>query len=121
MTANDPPLKRGESLPYFEITDEAYGRLAAQSFTVEEPASGTLVLRGPCPRCETLIEIPVVNRIFRSSRTISSRLRRNVTNAAETGHVEPMMCTCQDGHAGRPEGQSGCGAYWTLTIPSQPQ
>ena len=26
------------------------------------------------------------------------------------------MCTCEDDHPNRPEGLSGCGAYWTLTI-----
>jgi hypothetical protein len=121
MTANDSPLNRGGSLPYLETTDDAYGRQAAESFTVEEPAPGTLVLRGPCPRCETLIEIPVVSGLFRLSRSIRSPLRRKAQNAPETSHVEPMMCTCQDGHPGRPEGYSGCGAYWTLTIPAQPQ
>jgi hypothetical protein len=38
------------------------------------------------------------------------------SKAAEAGHKEPMMCTCEDEHPNRPEGFSGCGAYWTLTI-----
>jgi CHAT domain len=120
VTVNDLPMNRGELLPYLEMTEDAYGPRAAESFTVEEPAAGTLVLRGPCPRCEALIEIPVVSSVFRLSRSIRGPLRRKTPSTAETGHVEPMMCTCQDGHPGRPEGYSGCGAYWTLTIPAQP-
>lgn len=121
MAADNPPLNRGASLPYLEMTNEAYSLQAAGSFTVEEPARGTLVLRGPCPRCETLIEIPVVSSIFRLSRSVRSPLRRKAPSAAGSDHIEPMMCTCQDGHPGRPEGYSGCGAYWTLAIPAQPQ
>ena len=66
MTASNPPPGQDAPLPYTEITDETYAESAANDFTVTELARGTLVLRGPCPRCHAFIEIPVVSSIFRS-------------------------------------------------------
>ena len=106
-----------QPLPYREVTDETYARLAAEKFTVEELRPGTLVLRGPCPRCNAIIEVPVVSSIFRSSRLPGSR--RLHSNSAATGRVEPMMCTCADEHPNRPHGAYGCGAYWTLLLSGQ--
>ncbi|MGS2644482.1 hypothetical protein [Streptosporangium sp. LJ11] len=121
MTASASSPADGEPLPYKEITDEAYARLAADSFTVEEPYPGTLILRGPCPRCRAPIEIPLVSGIVRSSRSARDRLRRRPRPPAASETVEPMMCTCEDDHPARPEGRYGCGAYWTLTISAQPR
>lgn len=100
--------------PYREITEESYATFAAEHFTVEEPMPGMLVLRGPCPRCGAIMEAPVVDSIFRSTRGI--RLSRRSSQPAVESHVEPMMCDCGEDHADRPEGLSGCGAYWILTI-----
>ncbi|MEU5869063.1 MULTISPECIES: hypothetical protein [unclassified Nonomuraea] len=119
MTASVPSPEDGEPLPYKEVTDEAYARLAAGSFTVEEPRPGTLILRGPCPRCRAPIEIPLVSGIVRSPRAVGERLRRRPRPQQET--VEPMMCTCEDDHPNRPEGRYGCGAYWTLTVSAGPR
>jgi len=96
-------------LPYSEVTEERYAQLAAQHFRVEEPGDGTLILRGPCPRCGTTIEVPVVRSVVRT-------WWRRPTPEPVAPHVEPMMCTCEDEHPDRPEGRYGCGAYWTLTI-----
>ncbi len=121
MTASNPAPEPDAPLPYIGITDDTYAVYAAKSFTVTELARGTLVLRGPCPRCHALIDIPVVSSIFRSSRSAGDRLRAGAPKAAEAGHDEPMMCTCEDEHPDRPEGRSGCGAYWILTISSPPR
>jgi hypothetical protein len=106
-----------QPLPYREMTDETYPHLAAQRFTVEEPKPGTLVLRGPCPRCNAIIDVPIVSSIFRSSRLLGSERRHR--NRSATSHVEPMMCTCDDEHPNRPDGAYGCGAYWTLVVTRQ--
>lgn len=121
MTASSPAPEPDAPLPYTEITDDTYAVDAAKSFTVTEQGRGTLVLRGPCPRCRALIDIPVVSSIFRSSSSVGGWLRAGTPKAAEAGHDEPMMCTCEDEHPDRPEGRSGCGAYWVLTISSPAQ
>lgn len=116
MTASNPPPEPDALLPYKATTDDAYAVDAAKSFSVTELGHGTLILRGPCPRCRALIDVPVVSSIFRSSRSVGSKLRARMPKPAEAGHKEPMMCTCEDDHPNRPDGLTGCGAYWTLTI-----
>ncbi|MEV4693556.1 hypothetical protein AB0K27_20935 [Micromonospora echinospora] len=101
--------------PYLEITEDSYASFAAEHFKVEELKPETLVLRGPCPRCGGVMEAPVVDSIFRSMRGIRF-WRRQSPPAAAKSHVEPMMCDCSEDHPDRPDGRSGCGAYWTLTI-----
>ena len=80
--APDPAPDKDTPLPYKEITDETYALQAAKNFAVTEPARGTLILRGPCPRCRAVIEIPVVSSVFRSSRSIGGRLRPTSVLAA---------------------------------------
>ena len=116
----------GHTLPYCETTDETYSELVAGSFAVEEPEPGTLILRGPCPRCGTLIDIAVVSGIFRhvagdmlGTPRAAWGWRRQPA-ALPDPYVEPMICTCEDPHPDRPEGRVGCGAYWTLTISPYP-
>jgi hypothetical protein len=101
--------------PYREITEDRYASSAAEQFKVEEAEPGTLVLSGPCPRCGWVMEVPVVDSIFTTTRGIRFWRRRPHAAAAES-YVEPMVCDCDEDHPGRPEGLSGCGAYWTLTI-----
>jgi hypothetical protein len=100
-------------LPYREVTDPSYGELTARSFSVEEVAPGVLNLFGPCPRCGDQIEVPVVDRVYRSGTRHGPVAG---TSASTDGYV-PVNCTCEDTpHPGRPEGRVGCGAYWTLTV-----
>lgn len=121
MRVSNPASPPDASLPYSEITHDTYAVDAAKSFTVTELTHGTTVLRGPCPRCHALIDIPVVSGIFRSSRSVAGWLRATAPKAAEASHDEPMICTCEDEHPDRPDGRSGCGAYWILTIWSSAQ
>jgi hypothetical protein len=98
------------------MTDDDYAERAAKTFAVIGTAPGTLVMQGPCPRCGTLIDIPVVRGIYRGF-TIPKAWPGSRRDTADTaGQDEPMMCTCEDHHPGRPEGQQGCGAYWILNI-----
>lgn len=107
-------MSEDEPLPYDEVTDTEYAEKAAAEFTIDTAGYGTLLLRGPCPRCRAVIEVPVVDRVLRDSRSITlpwTGRRR------QEDHVEPMICLCVDSHPGRPDGRIGCGAYWTLLIP----
>lgn len=121
MKDRNPAPRQETPLDYAETTDDTYSETAAKTFTATEPAGGTLILRGPCPRCHAVIDIPVVTSIFRSSRSLGDWLRVPAPKVSQAGYEEPMMCTCQDEHPNRPEGRSGCGAYWLLTISSPAQ
>jgi len=116
VTASDQSPGQKTPLPYAETTDDAYSATAAKSFTATKLAEGTLVLRGPCPRCHAVIDIPVVSSVFRGSRSLGGWLRAQAPRPSEDSYTEPMLCTCQDDHPDRPAGRSGCGAYWSLTI-----
>jgi hypothetical protein len=107
-----------DPLPYEEITDPSYGQVAAGNFTVERVRKGVLVLRGSCPRCGAALEVPLVGTVFDGMRTIFGR-RRSRT-AAPVEHVEPLICTCEDEHPNRPQGRTGCGAYWTVVLTTDP-
>ena len=119
-SVSDPEMSR--TLPYREMTDTTYSERVADSFAVEEPEPGTLILRGPCPRCGAIIDIPVVDGIFRLAMRSTTGISRAAwgwkRKPAEgpSSHVEPMICTCEDPHPGRPDDDIGCGAYWTLTV-----
>lgn len=112
-------VEPAEPLPYREVTDDAYATAAARDFTITELTPGTLVLRGPCPRCRSVIDIPLVHQVVRSSRFGVNPNPSTQRAGAQSEYVEPMMCTCEDAHPDRPDGLYGCGAYWTLTIARQ--
>jgi len=119
VTSSTPaPPAPGPSLPYAEISEDAFAERAAATFTVAEPTRGMLILRGPCPRCQTQIDIPVVTTLFRSSYGFGGRFLAKGPPATRAGDVEPepMVCTCDDEHPGRPADRFGCGAYWMLAI-----
>lgn len=91
-----------EPLPYEDATADVYAVKAAASFTVTHIAAGLRHLTGPCPRCGALIEIPVVDTVYKTR--------------AGDGPIEAVVCTCAEPHPGRPEGHVGCGAYWNLIL-----
>jgi hypothetical protein len=66
---------------------------------------GDVVLSGPCPRCGHLmsaaIEVEASTRLYR------------VTAASGSG-TNVVYCNCTSDHHGRPDGDSGCGAYGAL-------
>lgn len=99
-------------LPYLETTEDRYAEEAARTFSVVEAGPGDFVLRGPCPRCGTIVDIPVVDEFFRGSLTLAHAPQ----SAAGGDFVEPVICTCDDDHPNRPGERFGCGAYWTFII-----
>jgi len=102
--------ERPAPLPYQEIADPGFSVAAADAFEIQEQQMGVLSLRGPCPRCGTVIEILVVDHIVRRWGGAASG------QDAAAPRVEPVICTCDEPHAGRPEGREGCGAYWNFTL-----
>lgn len=131
-------------LPYAEVTDEAYAREAAVTFTVRE-FDAAVVLSGGCPRCQDPITFTLVDAVFRRDAPPASPPAPDGP-AADTpdrpgagGTVEPatvpapreatapaaptyrtVFCTCEVAHPFRAEGQVGCGAYWTLRLDVEP-
>jgi hypothetical protein len=105
-------------LPYQEITDDSYAREAAPTFRLEEPRPGVRVLRGQCPRCDAIIDIPVMPTVFDGNRwSITGLFHRDDSKTGEADPVEHVLCTCDaHDHPGRPEGRKGCGAYWNFVI-----
>jgi hypothetical protein len=104
-------------LPYHEITDDSYAPKAAPTFRIEEPRPGMRVLRGQCPRCDAIIDIPVVPTVFEGNRWSITGLFRSSDKSCDDDSVEHVLCTCDvHDHRGRPEGRTGCGAYWNFFI-----
>ncbi|MFH8926421.1 hypothetical protein ACH4D4_05145 [Streptomyces pristinaespiralis] len=87
-------------LPYLLSNDPAYAAAAAAAFTVDE-YGGAAVLRGPCPRCGTSLEVTAFDEVVRG-----------------VGGADPLLvlCDCREDHPGRPDGRSGCGAYWNFLL-----
>lgn len=97
---------------------------------------GTVPLKittcGLCPVCEhgftssawLLVDVagflPAGDDDEAALKTIELRLR----SLAEQGGAPPavgevsqeIVCSCGEEHVGRPEGSSGCGAYWTWIV-----
>ncbi|EIV91770.1 hypothetical protein [Frankia sp. QA3] len=103
--------------PYLEITDLAYGAHVAETFEVEQPQSRTLVLRGRCPRCDHPMEFLVTDQVVKRWRRSNPQDEPPPPPGSDDRTAEePMVCTCEGDHAGRPEGYLGCGAYWNVKI-----
>ncbi|MER6630385.1 hypothetical protein ABT301_19500 [Streptomyces sp. NPDC000987] len=95
------------SLRYQYGTDAQYAQRAAATFTLEDFDSA-LVLSGPCPRCGRQMDFMVVEEVFRDGRAADPAPGRPVV----------MYCTAETVYEGSPDGASGCGAYWSLVLPS---
>ena len=93
------------SQPYERRSDDDWARKVATTFTWQHRADGW-VLQGHCPRCD---------------HEMSKRLSElgwfpdAVRDGSEPGLVV-VQCNCGAEHAGRPEGEHGCGAYGALQV-----
>ncbi|MFH8282670.1 hypothetical protein [Streptomyces antibioticus] len=94
--------------PYRHGTDPQYAQHAAATFTLDDYGSA-LVLAGPCPRCGRPMDFTVVKELFRATTT--------ATDPAPTRAVV-MYCTVETVYEGAPDGHTGCGAYWSLLLPT---
>ncbi|GHA94280.1 hypothetical protein GCM10010330_55470 [Streptomyces tendae] len=102
-------------VPYEEVNQRSFEEESARRFTLVQVAKGTAELRGPCPRCGTAIQIPLVSGTYKSFRLWRRNGVRPTPPPGEV-HEETVICTCEEDHPGRPEGKIGCGAYWCLEI-----
>jgi hypothetical protein len=119
MAKNAPPDGPGKPtgspartglLPYQEISEPDYATEAAKTFQLDKIRVGMWALRGSCPRCRAHLEILVVYDVVVKGRTAPT--------GPEQDDNEPVMCTCDEPHPGRPQGQLGCGAYWIFALPA---
>jgi hypothetical protein len=69
---------------------------------VNEPASGRLLLRGVCPRCE-------------DPESISEWLD-DVWGTADAATTDYVQCRCVGDHPGRPATEVGCGARGQVEV-----
>lgn len=96
-------------IKYKEESTEALGATAAKSWSAafdppDEPT--TVLLNGPCPRCQHPSQSvwPLVI------------VREVVAAEDDAGAIPiPVKCRCRAEH-GAPDGELGCGRYWTLTV-----
>jgi hypothetical protein len=119
MNLDDRPDQQGRDLDlpsvdpatgrvaFAETTDQSFAERAV-AFEVLTTANG-VILRGACPRCRDEMEFVHVERVYRGF----GRSRR--TGSERDGLVE-VTCTCTGQHAGRPDDEQGCGAYWNLRL-----
>ncbi|NDK90048.1 hypothetical protein GYA93_10710 [Gordonia desulfuricans] len=78
---------------------------AARNFTgIANPSADGVTATGSCPRCGHPMQTSLTDTVY-----------RNVApggGTADTGVA--MVCGCRTDHPGHPEGESGCGAWWSL-------
>jgi hypothetical protein len=99
-------------VPYREVSEPEYTQLAAKSFVIEDFGSGMSLLSGPCPRCRSAIEVPVIDRVVRAVQFDEDLAPTDIRTV-------PIICTCSEAHPGRPAERVGCGAYWVFDIVSR--
>jgi hypothetical protein len=68
-----------------------------------------------------VMEFAHVTEVFRSIRLPRFRVSGRHEPSAAGWEKVSMMCTCESEHAGRPQDEEGCGAYWNIKLgPAQP-
>jgi hypothetical protein len=107
---DDDTASATELLPYEVITDPRY---SAAVFRLASASLSVLVLRGTCPRCAVLIDIPVLDPVLGGNRTMSP----GMPSSEDEDDAAPLLCTCREAHPGRPDEAIGCGAYWNAVLP----
>ncbi|MER6318621.1 hypothetical protein ABT237_33355 [Streptomyces sp. NPDC001581] len=101
-------------LPYEETTDPRYAQEVAQNHDLQHVKGDDYVFVCTCPRRGAALDIPLFDPEFRTSPPGNAQAGAAGSQSASNPPV-PMSCTCQGtNHDGRPEGRSGCGAFWAL-------
>lgn len=122
MPDSDMSSPGQESRPYSEVSDSGYAEYAADNFTLDMTQPGFTVLRGTCPRCEDFMVYPVLEDVYKTTRpNDGGGTSKTPGESDSSGRVEPMICTCEGEHPGRPAGAEGCGAYWSLRLTFEPR
>ncbi|MGW6983448.1 hypothetical protein ACWGE1_29090 [Streptomyces sp. NPDC054932] len=118
-----PPItpQSHRPLPYEETTDPLYTREVAQNHDLQHVRGDDYAVICTCPRCGAALDIELFEPGFRAMvRAVAPAGAQPAPAPApapvSTSTVVPMSCVCLGTHDGRPEGRSGCGAFWTLTL-----
>lgn len=95
-------------LPWSVESLPKYGEVAAKTIPYKEVPPNDpedLVFQGICPRCphEFTYKWPLV-------------VVRGVAATSDSEISVIVRCQCGGAHPGRPEKQSGCGAFWKVTV-----
>ncbi len=123
MSAQGNPSPDRNPLPYREVSEGDYAQRAAdQNFVLDMSEPGVPILRGTCPRCSDFMIFPVLEDVY---KVISPKNQHAALAAKGAGdsrdQIEPMICTCEKEHPGRPAQAEGCGAYWKLRLMFEPR
>lgn len=94
-----------------KVTDDDYARAFTDKCETAPFTRGVLI-SGDCPRCGHHMTFPVFTRVFQSAGAAPVQPDRE-------DMIEPMLCTCENAHPGRPDGEEGCGAYWAVFVGPQ--
>ncbi|MEV7324586.1 hypothetical protein [Streptomyces sp. NPDC093970] len=98
-----------QPVPYQEITETYYAAEVAGNHTLEQAYDDDYVLICTCPRCGAALDVELFEPVYKAASAAAPQ--------SSTGrHELPVSCVCEGEHAGRPEGRSGCGAYWPLEL-----
>jgi hypothetical protein len=97
-TPRQSARRRGE-----EQTTTPWDQFAGTCELVEVPRG--FIASGTCPRCGDLMSFPYVTKVF-----------RNVGAPGGTGDLVRMLCTCEQDHPGKPDGECGYGAFWNVRL-----
>lgn len=117
MNIPSPSDENDDLMPYAEMSEEAYAELAAASFSGERIEGGSVVLRGPCPRCGHIMEYLISAEVVKSALPWPlSRLQRASRPGAGDAGTETLTCQCEAAHPHRPQNFLGCGASWRLGV-----
>ncbi|MFJ6723776.1 hypothetical protein ACIQPQ_02560 [Streptomyces sp. NPDC091281] len=98
-----------QPVPYQEINEPYYAIEVAGSHTLEQAYGDDYVLICTCPRCGAALDVELFEPVYRAA---AAGAQANATG----GHEIPVSCVCVGEHADRPEGRTGCGAYWPMVL-----
>ncbi|MFE2943779.1 hypothetical protein ACFXKG_32710 [Streptomyces sp. NPDC059255] len=103
-------------LDYETTTEPRYAQEVAQNHDLQHVKGDDYVIVYTCPRCGAAQEDPLFEPGFRAARAANAPAGARPAAAASANVLLPMSCHCMGTHDARPEGRSGCGAYWTVEL-----
>lgn len=104
--AEDPATWPNESATWRTVDEPAWrARVYGLGWTARTNEAGKVIeyiLAGPCPRCGHQMSVSA-----------------GIAGVLAPQELETVRCNCTDppGHAGRPDGKTGCGQRGNIPIP----
>jgi hypothetical protein len=116
-------------IPYDEESRPEWNEAVARSATVrvepDETDPSLILITVDCPRCchrtahaEPIVSYRAIDDVNGFDLGIASVLRDALRRAGaeERSRDVSVPCGCRAAHPGAPDGQSGCGAFWSLHV-----